>query len=491
MASTYNKPDIVQALHAAGLQKGDTAYFSTSLGMMGVAEGVSTQDDLNSLFLEAITEAIGNNGTIIIPTYSYTIGKGNMDSPAIFDPKTTPAETGPFPNFFLQQKSVIRSEDPMMSMAALGPKAQELFKELPQTSYGADSVYARLANMPNTKAVSLGLGPNWTPFIHHADWLSKVPFRYDKLFYGGIKKPSSEIEYKYWVYAVPARIPESYADAHKLGKLATEAGIWSYHPLGRARVYVSGYKTLFSFTMKLMKDNKWLMARGPECDVLAREQARMTPPISTPFKDKMTGIELIEYLQELPRNIIGTGIDFIFSYLQKYFPITTTKFKTGTNVFDWIVPERCQEIAGNTICSMDELQIGEWVLKGARPDSILLCCYIDNNENTNLSGLSIALEVMESLAKTWGRKLTYRLAILTGTVGYAGYLSTIEDVNILRAIHLATAPFDSIAPGFNPVAKKKLSDLPFENFLSDMLPANINQNSLDESKAHLLAMLAK
>ena len=103
----YNKNHIVEALSNVGLKLGDTAFFSTSLGMIGKAEGVNNQDELNSLFFGAIRNVIGAEGTILVPTYSYTFGDSSKNNPKIFDPLTTPAKVGPFPNFFMKQNGVV------------------------------------------------------------------------------------------------------------------------------------------------------------------------------------------------------------------------------------------------------------------------------------------------------------------------------------------------------------------------------------------------
>ena len=154
----------------------------------------------------------------------------------------------------------------MMSMAGLGPSAGILFKDLPPTSYGADSLYARLVDFPNTKCINLGLGPNWIPFLHHADWLAKVPFRYDKYFYGGIKRAEG-IEYLNWHYSVALQTEECKADAHELGHMAFNQGVWTYAALGRGRVYGCEYKKLFDFVLGSIKKDPWLTAKGPAYDV--------------------------------------------------------------------------------------------------------------------------------------------------------------------------------------------------------------------------------
>ena len=62
----YNLDHITSAITNVGLKSGDTAYFSTGLGMLGSAQGVQDQSELNQLFLTAIKQVIGRDGTILI-----------------------------------------------------------------------------------------------------------------------------------------------------------------------------------------------------------------------------------------------------------------------------------------------------------------------------------------------------------------------------------------------------------------------------------------
>jgi len=270
-SSAYNLSHITQALVDVGIQHGDSVFLSTGLGMLGAADGVRSKEDLNRLFLRAIKRALGAEGTIFVPAYSYAFGNSSKNAPTIFDPLTAPPKVGPFPDFFLKQKGVVRSLDPMLSVAGLGPAAETLFKDLSPTSHGDDCLYARLLGHPNAKCLNLGIGPNWIPFLHHVDWLANVPFRYDKYFFGGIEGPTG-IDYVDWHYSVAVQLAECKADAHKLGKMAVDQGIWTYSPLGRGRVYASDYHQLFEFSLKSIQNNRWLTARGPACDVTKKRQ---------------------------------------------------------------------------------------------------------------------------------------------------------------------------------------------------------------------------
>ena len=506
----YNYSDIVHALQGAGLNAGDTAYFSTSLGMLGFAEGVSTADQLNTLFFDAICETLGGTGNLLVPAYSYTFGGSTVDAPKIFDPINTPAEIGPFPNHVLKQNDVLRSLDPMMSMVGKGPKIKSLFHNLPSTSYGADSVYARLIDR-QAKCVCIGLGPNWTPFIHHADWLNQVPFRYDKLFYGGIKQANGDIQYQYWLYSVPARIEESFGDAHILGKLALDAGIWKYHPLGRAGVYVCDYNEYFDFSMSLMKTNKWLMAKGPECNVVARDQEKLSRELHTP-PEKLTNESdiglVIDHIKACTRKLVSPEITYCLEILQKHYPIKLRHTLSGKNVYDWIVPERIEELNGEQLSSMGYLSTASWQFGSSSKPMIVLCCYID--ESQDLSGLALTLSLINKLQHVV-TPYQFHCIIAAGTPGFACEMQFIDESLIEACLHIvdsqiqqtvivadtrqkkhslankildnntdsirqaSKSDFQPLQAGHNPIAEHKLADLPFDNSVL-LIPKNVSYN---------------
>lgn len=268
----YTKEDIVNSLKKAGIQKSDTVFFSTSLGMVGIPpSNIKTQDDLNKLFLDAIREVLVD-GNIIVPTYSYTFGKSVASNLATFD-RYTPAEIGPFPNYILKQTDAIRSIDPFMSVACIGKDCKKLLSNLSNISYGEGSFFEKLVKLENSKCCSIGLGPNWTPFIHYADYLAKVPHRYDKLFWGNIKQDKS-IKTP-WIYSVRFVGDESYPYAHIAGREAEKEGIWKYSEIGRARIYSASCKEYFNFVMKKLKENPWYLAKGPAIDVIEKEKKRI------------------------------------------------------------------------------------------------------------------------------------------------------------------------------------------------------------------------
>jgi aminoglycoside N3'-acetyltransferase len=124
----YTKEDIKKSLIEVGIQKNDTVFFSTSLGMVGLPPlYVKYQNDLNKLFLDVIRDIL-SEGMILVPTYSYTFGKSLASDLANFT-KDTPAEIGSFPNYILSQSDVVRSIDPFMSVGCIGKKCKEFLSK--------------------------------------------------------------------------------------------------------------------------------------------------------------------------------------------------------------------------------------------------------------------------------------------------------------------------------------------------------------------------
>jgi aminoglycoside N3'-acetyltransferase len=252
---------------------------------------------MNAIGYDVIRDVL-SEGIILVPTYSYTFGKSLASHLANFT-HTTPAEIGPFPNYVLKQSDAIRSIDPFMSVACIGKGCKELLSNLSNISYGEGSLFEKLVNLENTKCCSIGLGPNWTPFIHYADYLAKVPHRYDKLFWGKIDGKVTP-----WIYSVRFVGVESYPYAHIAGREAENKGIWKFENLGRARVYAASCKKYFNFVMDKLKQNPWYLAKGPAIDVIEKEGKFEIYGIID-VKEKV-GQEVLGY------KIIGTDEDLPF-----------------------------------------------------------------------------------------------------------------------------------------------------------------------------------
>ena len=245
----YTENDIVKSFAKINLRKGDNLIVTTSLGMLGL---INSKSDINEVFFRMLKKCIGENGTLFVPTYTYSFGKNKL-----FDVKKTKSSIGDFGNFFLNQKNIIRSEDPMMSIAGVGPEAKKILKIKKNTSYGKGCVFEKMLKI-DLKILNIGLGPNWIPFIHYLDYLNKVPFRYDKYFEGQIIDINNKRKKIRWHYPVRNSDARSRANGHVLGRLAENKKIFMSVKLGRGRILVAKYKKLFNFLEKVTSKNKYL-----------------------------------------------------------------------------------------------------------------------------------------------------------------------------------------------------------------------------------------
>jgi aminoglycoside N3'-acetyltransferase len=453
---TYTKSDIFTAFEAAGLTQGSTVFVTTSLGMLGEAENVTTQEELNSLFYECLKIQVGKTGNVIVPTYSYTFGKSKPNDLAIYDPETTPAEIGPFPEFFRKQQGVNRSLDPMMSVSGFGPDIKDLFCNLPPTSYGEDSLYERLTKI-NAKCCSIGLGPNWMPFIHHADYICKVPFRYDKLFIGKIKT-ENRIQETSWLYTVPLLHTASRSTGHLAGKLATEAQIWNYAELGRARVYVADYRKFFDFTVNLIKQNPWTTAFGPPDDPFTLERKRLNVQPELTDTENLSLNEIVNKCLALNRREGSELSNELITAISKKLNFLTFEYATGTRYYDSVIPE--------CYTSKDERFFGKLKLAQSRfsknTEYDVVLSYVNNNENSdNLTLFNQAFDYYSNLS-TNNEKI---LVVLSSPALFPAWLNTNAGIteNICNIYEFVTnnnteTPY-SLSYLKNPNARENLASI--------------------------------
>ena len=99
------------------------------------------------------------------------------------------------------------------------------------------------------------------PFLHHLDWINKVPFRYDKYFKGKILI-EKKIHNVVWHYPVRYKKKSAISDGYKLGKKALEKKVLKEFKLGSGMVYSGNYKNYIKFANKEVKKNPWLTASG-------------------------------------------------------------------------------------------------------------------------------------------------------------------------------------------------------------------------------------
>jgi aminopeptidase-like protein/aminoglycoside N3'-acetyltransferase len=331
------------ALQKCGINNGDTVFVHVSLDEL--SQTPETTTERNEMVLSALRSIVGEEGTILVPTYTFSFC--NRET---FDVDKTPTPGGPwstsadFLEMFRNLPGVLRSTDPIHSVAGLGPRAKELLSDIPNTCFGKDSVFDRLLQADG-KICMIGPGLEEATFRHYVEELVGVPFRFKKLFTGYIK--NGDVQRKTgWIHNVRIMAENGYPDGTRLERMAIDAGKCRIAQLGAGEIKVVGCRDYFDLTRKELETDPWLTAKGPVADIVELEQERVGgPDFGVSLSENASESELMDKLWSLPRDIVSDGYDVAMEALATQVPMTIHEYKTGTEVWDWIVPEKwtCHE----------------------------------------------------------------------------------------------------------------------------------------------------
>ena len=115
------KDDILRDLESLGVQRGSLLFVHSSMSALGRVDGGA------DAVADALLEAIGPNGTLVVPAFTYADPHDYPDSidPAwIFDPASTRSGMGAVTNAVRMRNGALRSIHLWHSVAAVGPLAQ-------------------------------------------------------------------------------------------------------------------------------------------------------------------------------------------------------------------------------------------------------------------------------------------------------------------------------------------------------------------------------
>ena len=178
-APHYGRADLLRAFAEVGVREGDVVFGHSSVAMLGIPEVGLEQRAIADMFLAAFREATGGTGTWILPAYTYSYTKDE-----VFDPAGTPPtqDMGLLPNALWRHPEARRSLDPIFSVIAIGPRAEEMTAGVPASCFGEDCVYARLIEADGA-ICNIGIGSH-SALLHHVEQMLGVPYRYLKTFRG-------------------------------------------------------------------------------------------------------------------------------------------------------------------------------------------------------------------------------------------------------------------------------------------------------------------
>lgn len=160
--------DIVR--NKLGIREGDVVLIHSSLGNLNL--GCSPFEILNLLL-----KIVGDEGTILFPTYPKLTSQLFLESNKVFNVNKTPSYMGILSELARRHPKAVRSLHPTKSVVAIGKHAEDLTKNHSESiyPYGVQSPYYKINNY-NGKIIGIGVSTKNLSCIHCVDDFMKDKF---------------------------------------------------------------------------------------------------------------------------------------------------------------------------------------------------------------------------------------------------------------------------------------------------------------------------
>jgi aminoglycoside 3-N-acetyltransferase len=172
-------------LHAVGVRSGQVAVLGVDMGKLPLPRYPARleRDDIRrrsqlwcAFVLECLLEHLGANGTVVVPTFTYSCAAGGS-----YVHESTPSEVGPFSEYVRCLPGAHRSIHPLFSQAAFGRHAADIMDNVGKSAFGPASPYARLSRYDT---IFLCLGASFgssVTYLHHLEHCYGCNHRYHKV----------------------------------------------------------------------------------------------------------------------------------------------------------------------------------------------------------------------------------------------------------------------------------------------------------------------
>lgn len=176
-----NNINYLDYINYLGIKKGDVLLVTSDILRIFSNEYKYTNKmpDIN-LFIDKLIEEVGEEGTLLFPTFNWDFCQGK-----VFDWAKTPGKTGSLGNACLKRKDFKRTKHALYSFAVYGKDQAKLCSIDSSDSFDSDSIFAYLDNN-HAKQIMIGLDLWGFTFIHYIEQqvLENVEYRFIKAFSG-------------------------------------------------------------------------------------------------------------------------------------------------------------------------------------------------------------------------------------------------------------------------------------------------------------------
>lgn len=166
-----------QIINHLNINAGDKLFVSSDIKALMFSCYQNGEAFDGNLFIESIIDKLGDNGTLVFPTYNWDFCKG-----VAFDYYKTKSQVGALTNVALKRTDFKRTNHPIYSFAVWGKDKAYLCSMNNISSFGGDSPFAYFYNNYfKNLFIAVDYHSSMT-FAHHCEEKVGVPYRFLKDF---------------------------------------------------------------------------------------------------------------------------------------------------------------------------------------------------------------------------------------------------------------------------------------------------------------------
>lgn len=311
----------IESFIASLVQEGDVVLLHSDIKRTCwlLQEDFSSYEDIVNFIIDVFLQALGNKGTLLIPTFNWDFCKGKS-----FDYRNSPAQTGVLPQIALKREDFKRTKHPIYSFAVRG-RLEKVFLSCDNvSSFGMDSPFGLLWKL-NGKIVlwDVSYQRSFT-FAHFVEQINNVDYRYEKIFTAPYIDENGRKELR--TYSMFVRDLEKGVITHlePMGKILEDDGISKVKDFYGLKVRVLSSREAFERISMELKRNPHVLITYEK------------------FKGFTIGQDMHDLARRLfpiNRSITGKGFRKSLEIIKEYLPELQIKsIKSGEKCFDWTVP---------------------------------------------------------------------------------------------------------------------------------------------------------
>jgi aminoglycoside N3'-acetyltransferase len=254
--ASWSIEDLKKSLILSGVQSGSDIFIHANLGLLG--KSIFPLSEIPSAVLKTIEDIVGDSGSIYLPAFTYSAGKGE-----VYKPYTTQGlqEMGSL-SLEAFARSYKRSMDPMFSVLYYGKKSLALFEDLGHSSFGPKSFFERAVNY-NLRMLLFCVGSG-TTLLHEIERQVGVNYRKEKLFSYEIQRTADEPIFRNtWTsYVRDLEDSGSAADFRLLSReFLNHPNVFTVR-LGKGSIVSYELDTLKKFVQDKLIKNPWYLTKN-------------------------------------------------------------------------------------------------------------------------------------------------------------------------------------------------------------------------------------